>query len=51
MTHYFCEECGEGSENPGVCTTEGCGKKSHPLTECNCEVGLPAHKKSEKMES
>lgn len=49
MTHYFCEECGNTADAPGVCTTEGCAKKGHELKMCDCEVGAPAHKKDKDM--
>jgi len=38
--HYVCTgQCGETSEMPGVCNSEGCSKTGHAFVECKCQDG------------
>lgn len=38
--HNVCMgSCGGSSEEPGVCTTDGCDHKDKELTPCDCTDG------------
>lgn len=40
MPHYICTgSCGGVSDNPSVCTTEGCTKEGQSLKPCECTDG------------
>lgn len=36
MTHYACPTCGEKSDIPKVCETEGCMRQGQMMKACNC---------------
>ena len=39
MHHTCMGSCGGSSEEPGVCTTEGCDHKNSELKQCDCADG------------
>lgn len=50
MEHHVCKgTCGAVSEQPGVCSAEGCTHKGEAFEKCDCG-DMSAHKKDDDMD-